>query len=71
MQKMKLTIINPELLPSNQLEINYNTCPTPTNLMGKPREEVEKWRRMMAPICGKKRKFDDDEFIERSKKNKY
>ncbi len=24
--------------------INYLNCPTPTRLMGKPKEEVEKWR---------------------------
>jgi hypothetical protein len=44
---MNLNILIPSSIASNEVQINYRTCPTPTNLMGKPREEIEKWRSMM------------------------
>ncbi len=54
-----------------QERINYLTCPTPTRLMGKPKEEVQKWRIEMSEKEKNetKRKYEDKD-DEKNKRKK-
>jgi hypothetical protein len=55
-----------------QKQINYLTCPTPTRLMGKSKEDVQKWRMEMIEKQKNehKRKYENDEDNENDEKNK-
>jgi len=64
---MKLNILIPSSIASYEVQINYRTCPTPTNLMGKSREEIEKWRNMMIKSKRSESEEEDKRSVKRVK----